>query len=274
MSTYAVGDVQGCLAPLKTLLKTVNFDPQQDTLWLTGDLVNRGPESLETLRFIYQLRNSVITVLGNHDLHLLAIAAGVRKASPADTLDEILTAPDAEELLSWLRQQPLLHHDEKLDYCMVHAGIPPQWTLKKAIKRAQEVENVLRSKDYTLFLSTMYGNTPAGWKKGLGDVERWRVITNYFTRMRFCSEQGKLELDTKAGIHCAPKGYAPWFEHLNRKTYHDKIIFGHWAALEGEAYSENTFALDTGCVWGNALTMMRLEDQARFSVKCNTSGNE
>lgn len=266
MATYAVGDLQGCLQPLKQLLALVNFDPKKDTLWLTGDLINRGPESLDTLRFIYALRDSVVSVLGNHDLHLLAVAAGVRQASPSDTLEEILHAPDKEILLNWLRQRPLLHYDPELKYAIVHAGIPPQWSLKKALKRAHEVEQVLQSELCDLFLLTMYGNKPSIWKKELEQTKRWRVITNYFTRMRFCDAEGKLELTSKAGIHHAPKGYAPWFEHLNRKTYHDRIIFGHWAALEGQAYSENVFALDTGFVWGNKMTMMRLEDQKLFSI--------
>lgn len=268
MATYAVGDLQGCLKPFKKLLKQVSFDPHNDKLWLTGDLVNRGPESLKTLRFIYEMRDCVITVLGNHDLHLLAVAAGYKTPSPNDTLDEILAAPDQKELLTWLREQPLLHHDEKLAYTMVHAGIPPQWSLKQAKKKAHEVEKILRSDRCGEFLQTMYGNKPARFKSNLSETDRWRTITNYFTRMRFCTEQGKLELESKAGIHHAPEGYAPWFEFINRKTYFDRIIIGHWAALEGQAYSENVFALDTGCVWGNKMTMMRLEDQEKFSVKC------
>ena len=270
MTVYAVGDLQGCLQPLKRLLKQVNFKPKKDTLWLTGDLINRGGECLETLRFVYDMRDSVVTVLGNHDLHLLAVAAGVRTQSPSDTLDGILNAPDKEVLLNWLRHQPLLHHDPVLEFTMVHAGIPPQWSLKIAQKRAREVEAVLQSDLYELLLSTMYGNTPQCWEKGLEDCDRWRVITNYFTRMRFCDAKGKLELTSKAGLHHAPKGYAPWFEHLHRKTYHDRIIFGHWAALEGQAYSENVFALDTGYVWGNRMTMMKLSNQKRFSVDAPT----
>jgi len=266
MTVYAVGDLQGCLQPLKKLLQQVNFKPEKDTLWLTGDLINRGGECLDTLRFVYDMRDSVVTVLGNHDLHLLAVAAGVRPQSSSDTLDGILNAPDKDILLNWLRHQPLLHHDPALQFTMVHAGIPPQWSLKKAQKRAREVEAVLQSDLSGLFFLTMYGNTPQCWKKGLEDCDRWRVITNYFTRMRFCDAEGKLELTSKAGIHQAPKGYAPWFEHSNRKTYHDRIIFGHWAALEGQAYSENVFALDTGYVWGKSMTMMRLSDQKRFSV--------
>lgn len=268
MATYAIGDIQGCLQALKTLLEAIQFDPKKDTLWLAGDLINRGPESLETLRFIYSLRDSVITVLGNHDLHLLAVAANLRPHSTSDTLDEILQAPDCNTLLEWLRHQPLLHHDPKLQYTMVHAGIPPQWSLKKAIKRAKEVEDVLHSDRADLFLLSMYGNKPKRWKKDLSEVERWRVITNYFTRMRFCTAEGKLDLKTKAGLQHIPDGYAPWFAHPDRKTKNEKIIFGHWASLEGESYTENAFALDTGCVWGGALTAMRLEDQKRFSVSC------
>ena len=269
MGTYAVGDLQGCLQPLKALLNTVQFNSDKDTLWLTGDLVNRGPDSLVTLRYLYERKDHIITVLGNHDLHLLAVAADLKKAHPSDTLEAILQAPDKTELLSWLRQQPLVHHDPLLEYTMVHAGIPPQWSIKKALQRAQEVETILRSDRYTEMLATMYGNTPAGWEKDLAEHERWRVITNYFTRMRFCNAEGKLELNAKAGIHDAPKGYAPWFEHSDRKAYADRIIFGHWAALEGHTYSENTFALDTGCVWGNKMTMMRLEDQTFFHAPCD-----
>ncbi len=269
MSTYAVGDLQGCLKPLKKLLKKVRFNDDRDTLWLTGDLVNRGPQSLETLKFVYERRDNIVTVLGNHDLHLLAVNEGIKKASSSDTLDEIITSPDKDQLLYWLRQQPLVHHDKHLNYTLVHAGIPPQWSIKKSLKRAQEVEIILRSDRYHEFLSIMYGNTPSKWKKGLSEHERWRVITNYFTRMRFCTKKGELELTTKAGIHHAPKGYAPWFEHLERKAYYDPIIFGHWAALEGAAYSEHVHALDTGCVWGNVMTMMRLEDHERFSIGCS-----
>lgn len=268
MATYVVGDLQGCLAPLKTLLKEVNFDTQKDQLWLTGDLINRGPESLETLRFVYQHRQCIVTVLGNHDLHLLAIAAGYRKPSPSDTLDEILAAPDKDELLTWLRQQPLLHHDKHLGYTMVHAGIPPQWALKDARRYAKEVEKIIRSERIDTYLITMYGNKPDQWKKSLTDTERWRLITNYFTRMRFCNAQGQLELKTKASAEQGPKGYLPWFAHAKRKTKNNNIVFGHWAALRGKTSTKNTFAMDSGCVWGYEMTMMRLEDRELFSVKC------
>ena len=267
MATYAVGDIQGCLEPLQALLHHIDFNPKKDRLWVAGDLINRGPESLKTLRFLYHLRDSVQIVLGNHDLHLLAVAAGYRKSSSSDTLEAILQAPDRDCLLEWLRQQPLVHHDAKLGYTMVHAGIPPQWSIKKALKYSKEVEKVLRGKKITTFLANMYGNQPDHWNEKLKGYERWRLITNYFTRMRFCDSKGKIELNTKAGIHSAPPGFLPWYSHHNRKTYDDKIIFGHWAALEGNADHHNVFAIDTGCVWGGELTIMRLEDQQAFSAK-------
>lgn len=267
MATYAVGDLQGCLKPLKKLLADVNFSPIKDTLWLTGDLVNRGPESLETLRFIYAMRNSVVTVLGNHDLHLLAVAHDQKKMSRSDTLKEILAADDCRILLDWLRQQPLLHHDSNLGYTMVHAGIPPMWSLSQTQQLAAEVESVLRSKSYESYLATMYGNEPSQWNDHLKGSLRWRLITNYFTRMRVCDAAGKLELKYKGGLAGCPTSYKPWFMHPQRKTANEKIIFGHWASLEGKTPVDNVFALDTGCVWGGKLTMMRLEDQQRFSTK-------
>ena len=191
MAVYAVGDLQGCLQPLKRLLVRVAFDPAKDTLWLVGDLVNRGPQSLETLRFLYQMRESVVCVLGNHDLHLLAVRHNVERLKKGDTLREILQAPDCDQLLNWLRQQPLLHYDVARNTALVHAGIPPQWSLKKALKYANEVEHALRD-DNLLgpFLDGMYGNEPAKWDNELSGVARLRVITNYFTRMRFCTRDG------------------------------------------------------------------------------------
>ncbi len=266
MATYAVGDIQGCLKPLQALLIHIKFNPKLDTLWVAGDMVNRGPESLKTLRFLYHLRHSLKIVLGNHDLHLLAIAAGYRNPTPSDTLNDILNSPDRDILLEWVRQQPLVHHDKKLGYTMVHAGIPPQWSIKKALRYSQEVETVLKSKKINAFLQSMYGNEPSQWNKHLKGMDRLRIITNYLTRMRFCTTTGKLELNTKAGLNSAPVGYLPWYAHTKRKTNNDKIIFGHWAALEGQADHDNVFAIDTGCVWGGKLTMMRLEDQKLFSA--------
>ncbi|WP_409300571.1 symmetrical bis(5'-nucleosyl)-tetraphosphatase, partial [Pseudomonas sp. KCJK8993] len=235
MATYAVGDLQGCLEPLQCLLEQVAFDPARDRLWLVGDLVNRGPQSLDTLRYLYSIRESLVCVLGNHDLHLLAAWRNIERLKKSDTLREILQAPDCEELLQWLRQQQLMHYDETRNVAMVHAGIAPQWSLKKALKYAAEVEQALRDDNlFEPFLDGMYGNDPAKWDSELKGVTRLRVITNYFTRMRFCSSDGKLDLKTKEGLDTAPAGYAPWFSHKERKTRELKIIFGHWAALEGQ----------------------------------------
>lgn len=273
MATYAVGDLQGCLEPLQCLLKEVGFNPSNDRLWLVGDLINRGPASLDCLRYVYRMRNAIQCVLGNHDLHLLAVARGHRQPSRSDTLDEILNAPDAEELLHWLRQQPLLHRDAELGYTMVHAGIAPQWTLDQACQYADEINQVLRGPDCDRFLAAMYGNQPANWQEHLSGTERWRCITNYFTRMRFCRANGELDFDNKSNastqpIAAAENDFAPWFSHPNRKTTKDSIIFGHWAALEGKADHKSVFALDTGCVWGGAMTMMRLEDRQLFHCNC------
>ncbi len=267
MATYAVGDLQGCLEPLKKLLERVKFDPLNDRLWLVGDLINRGPESLNCLRFLYQMRDNIDCVLGNHDLHLIAIARGHRKPSRSDTLDEILNAPDCEELIHWLRHQPLIHHDAQLGYSMVHAGIPPQWSLDEARGYADEIQSVLHSDNLDEFLINMYGNTPAAWDKHLTGTDRWRCITNYFTRMRFCRADGTLNLEHKGSANDAPVGYAPWFTHAERKTRNDRIVFGHWAALEGKANTANVYALDTGCVWGGPLTMMRIDDLQFFEQR-------
>ncbi|MCB1667748.1 MAG: symmetrical bis(5'-nucleosyl)-tetraphosphatase [Porticoccaceae bacterium] len=257
MTTYAVGDIQGCLTPLKELLEQVKFDPANDKLLAVGDLVNRGPESLETLRFCYQLGNSFKTVLGNHDLHLLAIAHGERSPNRKDTLNKILSAPDREELLHWLQQQPILLEDS--GYVIVHAGIPPIWSLKKAKKLAAEVEAVFKDKRAKNYFKHMYGDNPANWSDEFVTETRWRVITNYFTRMRFCTVEGKLDLTTKSAPENPPEGFLPWFEHHYRKTGDVKIIFGHWAALEGRKCGPNLFPLDTGYVWGGPLRMMNLE---------------
>jgi bis(5'-nucleosyl)-tetraphosphatase (symmetrical) len=268
MATYCIGDVQGCFVELQSLLTHIQFNPKQDTLWFTGDLVNRGPQSLEVLRFIKSLDKTVV-VLGNHDLHLLAIVYGCVKQKPHDTLQDILVAPDRKELCDWLRQQPLLHHDAQIGFTLVHAGLPPQWDLQKAMHCAKEVEHVLRGDNYLEFLKHLYGNEPDRWDENLTSWERLRVITNYFTRLRFCKGDGTLELATKGKLHTPPAGYLPWFKIANRQSKDLKILFGHWAALEGKTDELNVYALDTGCVWGNCLSAMRLEDGKRFSVRCS-----
>lgn len=267
MSTYVVGDIQGCLKPLKCLLREVQFDTANDVLWSVGDAVNRGPHCLKTLRFIYKMRDSLVMVLGNHDLHLLALAAGARKPNRSDTLDEILKAPDREELLSWLLLRPLIHHEH--GHTMVHAGIPPQWNIKYALKRSHEVETVLRSSQSTEFFQSMYGDEPAVWSEDLEGMERLRVITNYLTRMRYCTAEGLLDLESKgAPPNRGKQKVAAWFSHPNRKAAQDKIIFGHWAAIEGKTDSPNAIAVDTGCVWGGALSLYCLETGVWNHCRC------
>ena len=260
MTDYAVGDIQGCLDPLLQLLDRVNFDASNDRLIATGDLVNRGPQSLQTLRFCHSLGDAFKTVLGNHDLHLPAVAHGVKKATPKDTLDEILTAADRVTLLEWLQQQPLLL--EVNDFCIVHAGIPPNWSLDTARSMALEVEQILRSEQAGHYFEGMYGNQPQGWDDSLVGQARWRVITNYLTRMRYCTAAGRLDLQAKSAPEALAteleKDLAPWFSYAERKTRDDKIIFGHWAALEGRDCGANLFPLDTGYVWGGAMRLMNL----------------
>tara|TARA_B110000046_G_scaffold160993_1_gene174432 strand:+ start:6091 stop:6885 length:795 start_codon:yes stop_codon:yes gene_type:complete len=258
VTRYAVGDIQGCLDPLLQLLDKVSFNPAHDQLVAVGDLINRGPKSLQTLRFCKALGNSFKTVLGNHDLHLLAIAHGVRSPTPKDTLDDILAAPDRHDLLAWLQQQPLLLSIG--EFTVVHAGIPPIWTLSQAQSLASEVSAALQSEHSGEYFKNMYGNYPLRWSDELGGTDRWRVITNYLTRMRLCTADGELELTTK-DMPEATSIYAPWFDHDSRRTAADKIIFGHWAALEGRHCGENLFALDTGCVWGGPMRLMNLESQ-------------
>ena len=265
---YAIGDVQGCFAELQALLELIQFNDKTDQLWFTGDVVNRGPQSLEVLRFIYHLGDHAITVLGNHDLHLLAIATGARKPSSYDTIDTILQAPDREELLAWLQHCPLLYHH--VDYTIVHAGIPPQWSLSQAQSLAKEVEPALQ-KNAIEFFKNIYGNNPDTWSDDLSGWERLRYITNALTRMRFCSASGKLNLTIKDTAISNNPELLPWFAIEERKTAHDKILFGHWSALKGETHTPNTIALDTGCAWGNKLTAMKLSDHKQFSVEAKNN---
>lgn len=265
MATYAIGDVQGCFDELQALLTKINFNPTQDTLWFVGDLVNRGPQSLATLRFIKNLPHCKV-VLGNHDLHLLAMAYG--RSYHSHTLDEILQAADRDELIHWLRQQPLLHYDAKLNYVMVHAGIPPQWDLLLAKQCALELQTALQSAQVSDLLKHMYGDEPVQWRDDLQGWERLRFITNAFTRMRFCTRDGKLDFHYNGKIGKQPHELIPWYQIPERRNKDLNIIFGHWAALQGKVDEPNVFALDTGCVWGNSLTAMRLEDQKIFNTPC------
>jgi len=267
MSHYAIGDLQGCYRALEALLNKINYDTSTDTLWFTGDLVNRGPDSLSTLRLLSRLPR-VVSVLGNHDLHLLALALAPKAYPVQHTLDDILDAPDRDELIQWLSRCPLIHHDEYLNYTMTHAGIPPQWTIEETQRYAEEVTQVLRSEQAGLFLEQMYGNEPDQWSESLRGYDRLRYIVNALTRMRFCNKNGALVLDIKAPPNPQNPNLIPWFEYPNKRHPEDRIIFGHWAALMGKTHQPNLFALDTGCVWGNQLTALRLEDQLVFSIDC------
>ena len=273
MATWVVGDIQGCKKPLKQLLETVDFSWDRDVLWSTGDLVNRGPKCLQTLRFFYKHRQRIKMVLGNHDLHLLAIAAGVHKSGRSDTFDQILKAEDRDRLLNWLREQPLLYREH--GFTLVHAGIPPQWSVTQAAARAREVETVLRGPNHVGFLAAMYGNEPDTWSDDLEGMERLRVITNYFTRMRYCYADGRLDLISK-GPPGNPGGPAAkddaldaWFNHPDRVAAYDRILFGHWASLQGETHNAHVIGLDTGCVWGNCMTLYCLETGERVSQDCS-----
>lgn len=266
MNTYIVGDIQGCLDPLKKLLDTVRFDPDLDQLWSVGDVVNRGPDSLSTLRYLKKLGSHFKMVLGNHDLHLLAVAYQKKSKKKGDTLDDILAAKDREELIDWLRHQPLIYQCD--NSVLVHAGLPHIWPLAKALSLASEVENILRSDDCGNFLSAMYGNEPDRWSDALSGMERLRVITNYLTRMRICKIDGSLNLAFKSSPDLAPHDFLPWFLHYpkNRINEYD-IFFGHWAALPSKTYGDHFNALDSGYFWGGELTLLRLADKQRFTYK-------
>lgn len=267
MSDYAIGDIQGCYEPLQQLLEVIDFDDKVDRLWLVGDLVNRGPESLAVLRFVKNLPLAANITLGNHDLHLLSSLFGGKPwKGHDDTIEEVLKAPDGEELGHWLRKQPLLCYSSELNVVMSHAGISPLWNLQKAKTLAKELEAVLAGDDYREYFAHMYGNKPVVWSDDLEGMERLRVITNYFTRMRFCSDNGRLELNYKGSISKAPSRLYPWYELPNRIKIKADIVFGHWAALMGVCSNPKIHAIDTGCLWGGELTALRLQDKKRFSV--------
>ncbi len=267
MSTYAIGDIQGCHQSFLSLLECCSFDPAVDRLWLVGDLVNRGPHSLATLRFVRSLGDAAITVLGNHDLYLLMIAEGVEKRrGKDDTLDEILAAPDRDELLDWLRRRPLCHVAD--GYCLVHAGLLPQWTAARARELAAEVEDLLQGKRYHETLAHMWGSEPSRWSDSLRGWDRMRVIVNAMTRMRFCSPKGDMEFKTKGEAADAPAGYLPWFEVPGRRSADTVLVTGHWSAL-GLRVEPNLLALDSGCLWGRHLSAVRLEDRQVFQVDCS-----
>ncbi len=269
MSLHIVGDLQGCLDPLKRLLDRLDYDPLKDELWFAGDLVNRGPESLDTLRYVRSLEGKVVSVLGNHDLHLLAVALGPHKPKKKDTIGAILAAEDRDQLLEWLRWRPLLHFDQARNLTLVHAGIHPHWSLDQARRLAAELEGVLRSDEITPYLAEMYGDKPGHWAELHGGIDRLRVITNCFTRMRFVDRKGRLELKYKGVIGGQPAGLMPWFEHPERNPGEGEVIFGHWAAL-GLYQGNGVTAVDSGCVWGASLSALTIEGGQRHftSVEC------
>ncbi|KEF30771.1 Bis(5'-nucleosyl)-tetraphosphatase, symmetrical [Marinobacter nitratireducens] len=266
MTDYAIGDIQGCYLRLLEVLERVDFSPSRDRLWVAGDLINRGPSSLDTLRYLSGLGDSAVVVLGNHDLHLLAVALGGHQVRKKDTFSDILEAPDHDELIAWLRQQNLCIHDPERNLVMAHAGIPHIWSIDQGVACAREVEAVIRGPEATEYFSHMYGNEPARWDDNLAGMDRWRIITNYFTRMRFIAEDGTLELATKESADHAPGGFAPWFQFARRDTA--RVVFGHWAALEGQTGNDQFVGLDTGCVWGGALTIMNLDTGEKIHCDC------
>lgn len=265
MATYALGDIQGCFEPLRRLLVKIGFERKRDRLWLVGDLVNRGPQSLEVLRFVKDLGDAAITVLGNHDLHLLMLAEGSSRQRSDDTLAAVLAAPDREALLAWLRRQPLMHVEN--GFAMVHAGLLPQWTVAKARELAREFEAALASENYRELLAHLWGSEPPAWEDNLSGRARMRVIVNAMTRMRFCTPEGVMDFKAKGELADAPPGYLPWFAVSGRKSADQVLVTGHWSAL-GLQIEPNLLALDSGCLWGRHLTALRLEDRALFQVDC------
>jgi len=268
MATYVIGDIQGCFDSLRHLLDKFAYAPETDQLWFAGDLVNRGPASLEVLRFVRSLGNSAVVVLGNHDLHLLAVAAGAR-VSRHDTLDAVLNADDRDELLDWLRQQPLLHEANDGSIAMLHAGLAPQWTLTQARACAREVESALRQSNWRELLGDMYGDQPDLWNDQLTGMERLRFIINCYTRLRYCDVHGRLQLRDKGTPGSQSPQLLPWFAVPTRATRDVELIFGHWSTLGQVHWPEHrVYGIDTGCLWGGSLTALRLDDRRLFSLGC------
>ncbi len=271
MSTYAIGDLQGCYQQLQQLLHKVNYSSEKDFLWFCGDLINRGPDSLKCLKFVKERVEAAeaVTVLGNHDLHFLAVAAGLKPSFATDTLDELLLDNHKYQFIDFLRQQPLCFYDTKLDFFLVHAGLIPQWDQQSALQEAGFVEKILLQDDnYETFLKHMYGDEPNGWRDNLPDIDRARFITNVLTRIRFCTPSGQLDLKHKGSLNSQPDHLLPWFQLPNRKSEKNRIIFGHWAQLycDWEAIkTPKIFPIDSGCVWGNTLTALELETQTYYS---------
>ena len=268
MATYAIGDVQGCFGALQRLLDKIAFEPGSDRLWLVGDLVNRGPDSLATLRFVRSLGEAAVVVLGNHDLHLLAVAEGYEKLKRGDTIHDVLEAEDRDALLEWLRYRPLMHYEN--GWAMVHAGLLPGWSVSRALELAAEVEAALRAARYRSFLARMYGNLPERWSEALAGQDRLRTIVNAMTRLRVCTADGAMEFAHKGKPKGMPAGYQPWFDVPERRSRDTPVIFGHWSAL-GLIERPNLYGLDTGCLWGRKLSALRLEDRRVFQAACRAA---
>lgn len=261
MAIYAIGDIQGRFDALQALLEKIRFDPTKDQVWFTGDLVNRGEESLAVLRYVKSLGDAAISVLGNHDLHMLAVVEGVTHQRKLDTLDDILNAPDRDELTQWLRFRPVMHHSAEHQMTLVHAGLPPQWDLAMAQQCAKELEDTLQSNEYKNFLHHMYGNEPDKWVDALNGIDRLRFITNAFTRMRYCYEDdGRIDMKHKMAPGKQPEGLVPWYRAPERKNADLDIIFGHWST-HGDEIIPGIHALDTGCLWGGCLTALRVDGE-------------
>jgi bis(5'-nucleosyl)-tetraphosphatase (symmetrical) len=263
MSLYAIGDIQGCHAEFCELLDLIGFSPANDRLWLVGDLVNRGPSSLAVLREVMRLGDAAVTVLGNHDFHLLTVAAGHRRPHRDDTLDAILDAPDRDELLAWLRARPLVVAEG--DLAMVHAGFVPSWTVPQAVALSREVQAVLASDRWHEFLGVLYGDEPRRWSESLTGYDRLRYIVNACTRLRFCTADDSLELREKRGPGHVPAGYLPWFAHPTRRSANTTLVCGHWSTLE-LLLAPNVLMLDSGCLWGGTLTGVRLADRRLYQI--------
>lgn len=266
MATYAIGDIQGCYHSFRHLLEHINFNAAHDRLWLVGDLINRGSGSLETLRWVYEHQAVVTSVLGNHDLHALAVAEGFVESHRNDTLQPILTAPDRDALVQWLRHQPLIHAED--GHLMVHAGLLPQWSSAEAVALAAEVEAALRGSNYREFLAGMYGNQPSQWHADLHGMDRLRLVTNAMTRLRVCTASGEMDFKFKGKLTDIPAGLMPWFEVPGRRSADTTIICGHWSAM-GLQQRPRLYALDSGCLWGGQLSALRLQDRKIFQVDCS-----
>lgn len=270
MATYAIGDIQGCFQALTQLLDKINFNEQNDRLWLTGDLVNRGPDSLAVLDFVVQLGDIAVTVLGNHDLHLLAVSEGIIAPKPDDKIMPVLSSPNKKRLMTWLRQRPLIHHDKESGFSMSHAGLYPHWDIKQGLELAAELSQILSGNGYRNLLQTMYGDAPVRWDQAVTDELRARFVINCFTRMRYLTTGYELNFSEKGAPGSQMAGLSPWFTMPARKNKKQKIIFGHWSTVHLGNIKDftpyNVYPIDTGYLWGGQLTALRLEDEQLFGV--------